>query len=65
MANFEKRILLGITGIKENDWKDKLNDINKLGISEATLFLTRFDQAQRKKIYRALLDLTLKILLMF
>ncbi len=60
MANFEKRILLGITGIEENDWKDKLNDINKLGISEATLFLTRFDQSQRKKIYRTLLDSTLK-----
>ncbi len=60
MANFEKRILLGITGIEENDWKDKLNDINKLGISEATLFLTRFDQSQRKKNYRTLLDSTLK-----
>ncbi len=59
-VNFENRILLGITGISEKDWKDKLKDINKLGITEAALFLERFNQTQRKKIYRALLDTTIK-----
>ncbi|MDD5145668.1 MAG: hypothetical protein PHF44_02405 [Candidatus Pacebacteria bacterium] len=57
--NFKKEILLGITGEKE-DWKEKLSDINKLGISEAALFLERFDETQRKNIYRELLDSTLK-----
>jgi hypothetical protein len=53
------QILLGITG-ENNDWESKLNDINKLGINKAALFLERFDQGQRKKIYRALLDSTLE-----
>lgn len=59
LKNFEQRILLGITGEKEA-WEEKLNDINKLGIAEVALFLERFDQTQRKKIYRAILDSSLK-----
>lgn len=58
--DFEKRILLGLTGEKEKHWREKLKDINKLKMKEAALFIERFDQAQRKKIYRALLDSTLK-----
>jgi hypothetical protein len=58
-TDWDKRIFLGVTGEKE-DWKSKLNDINQLGITEAALFLERFDQAQRKKIYRSLLDSSLK-----
>jgi hypothetical protein len=53
------QILLGITG-ESDDWQSKLNNINKLGFTEAALFLERFDQGQRKKIYRALMDSTLK-----
>lgn len=60
IKNFEKMILVGITGFQENDWKSKISQINKLKIKEASLFLERFDQAQRKKIYRALLDSSLK-----
>lgn len=60
MANFEKKILLGITGVGEKDWRSKLDDLNKFGAAEAALFLERFDQVQRKKIYRALLDTTIK-----
>jgi len=60
IKSFENRILLGITGAKEKDWQDKLKDLKKLRIKEAALFLERFDQGQRKKIYRALLDSTLK-----
>lgn len=58
--NFEKRIFFGITGEKEKDWQDKLKDLDKFKIKEAALFLERFDQIQRKKIYRALLDSSLK-----
>jgi hypothetical protein len=58
-SDWEKRILLGITG-EGDDWQSKLNDINNLGITEAALFLERFDQSQRKHIYRALLDSSLK-----
>jgi hypothetical protein len=59
-TDWEKRIFLGITGKEERDWKTKLKDLNELGITEAALFLEKFDQAQRKKIYRALLDTSLK-----
>jgi hypothetical protein len=58
--DFGERILPGLTGRKEADWKEKLKDINSLGITQAALFLEWFDQAQRKKIYRALLDSSLK-----
>lgn len=54
------RILLGITGVKDNDWQSKLRDLNKLKISKVGLFLERFNQIQRKKIYRALLDTSIK-----
>lgn len=58
--NLENRILLGITGATDKDWQSKLRDLNKLKIREAALFLERFDQIQRKKIYRALLDTSIK-----
>jgi len=60
IKNFEKRMLVGITGFQEKDWKSKLAQINRLKIKEAALFLERFDQTQRKKIYRALLDSSLE-----
>jgi len=59
-TNFENRIFFGITGEKDKDWQQKLNDLNKLRIKEAALFLETFDQSQRKKIYRALLDTGIK-----
>jgi len=59
-VNFEKRIFLGITGKEEKDWQTKLKDLTDLKINKAALFLERFDQAQRKKIYRALFNTTLK-----
>jgi len=58
--NFENRILLGITGTKEKDWESKFFNINKLGFTEVALFLERFDENQRKKIYHALLETHIK-----
>jgi hypothetical protein len=57
--SWAEKIFLGITGEK-NDWEQKLEDLNELRVETAALFLERFDQAQRKKIYRALLDSSLK-----
>lgn len=59
-SHFENRILPGITGEKDKDWQNKLNDLTKLKIEKVALFLERFDETQRKKIYRALLDTTVK-----
>ena len=60
-VDWGKRIFLGITG-EGNDWESKLNDLNNLHIKTAALFLERFDQGQRKKIYRALFDTELSVL---
>jgi hypothetical protein len=54
------KLLVGITGKKENHWKNKLKEINKLDITEAALFLEWFKKTQRQKIYQALLRSKIK-----
>ncbi len=54
-----KDILFGITG-KDNEWEKKLSDLNNLHVETAALFLERFGETQRKKIYLALLQSSLK-----
>lgn len=60
--DFNKRILVSITGKTEKDWQDKLNEINDLTgldgkkITEIALFLEIYpDRNEREKIYQALL----------
>jgi hypothetical protein len=64
-TNIENHILLSITGGKSpfgyiDDWREKLDALNKLKCKKAALFLEGFNQSERKKIYRALLDSTIK-----
>jgi len=58
--DFSKRILFGITGEKERDWRSKLKEIDKFKISEVSLFLECFEKNQREKIYEALLNSKIK-----
>jgi hypothetical protein len=58
--NFKNRILISITGDKEAQWKNKLEEIKKFKIAKVALFLSRFNASQRKKIYKALLDSDIK-----
>jgi len=58
--DFSKRILVSITGKEEKDWRDKLDEINSLKIKEVSLFLELYGKDQREKIYKALLDSTIK-----
>lgn len=51
---------MGITGYKDKDWQEKIRDLTKLRIKEACLFLERFDESQRKRIYRSLINSTIK-----
>lgn len=53
--DFNKRILLSITGHTEQDWQDKLQEINNLKIKEVALFLELYEKDQREKIYQAIL----------
>ena len=53
-------ILVGVTGQKERDWRNKLGEIEKFKITEVALFLECFDKEQRKKIYNALLTSKIK-----
>jgi hypothetical protein len=55
MRNLKKRILISITGSTESDWRTKLRDIEKYKIKRIALFLEIFSEAQRRKIYHALL----------
>jgi len=57
---FSKRILIGITGTKERDWKNKLEEIDRFKINRVSLFLESFKKTQREKIYSALLNSKIK-----
>jgi len=58
--DFSKRILVGITGCKDEHWQDKLKEINRFKIKKVSLFLERFKKNQREKIYSALLNSGIK-----
>jgi hypothetical protein len=60
LKNLQKRILLGITGGTEKEWRSKLNEINKLKIRKIALFLEEYKKEQREKIYQALLKSSIK-----
>jgi len=54
------KLLFGVTGDKEWQWKEKLNDLEKMEIKEAALFLERYEKNQRNKIYKALEEGSIK-----
>lgn len=58
--DFSKRILVGITGYKNEHWQDKLKELEKLKVSKVSLFLERFKKNQREEIYSALLNSKIK-----
>lgn len=64
--DFNKRILVSITGRTEKDWQDKLNEINNLKdldgkkIKEVALFLEFYNKEEKQKIYQALLKSCVK-----
>lgn len=49
MAN--KKILLGLTTITEGEWRNKVKEIDKLGLKEIALFPTCLDMEQRQELY--------------
>ena len=53
---FSKRILVGITGKTEQDWRSKLKEVEKYNIKKIALFLEQYGPQQRQKIYAALLN---------
>lgn len=57
-ATMTKRfnILVSIAGRNEQDWQEKLKEIEYLKITEVALFLELYEKAERKKIYEALLN---------
>ena len=58
--DFSKRILVGITGYRDRDWKSKIKEIDKFKLAKVSLFLERFKKGQRKEIYSGLLDSKIK-----
>ena len=52
MAN--KKILLGLTTITEGGWRNKVKEIDELGLKEIALFPTCLNFGQRQELYRLL-----------
>ena len=59
-SKFSKIITVSITGYSDRQWQSKLKEIEKFKISRVSLFLTRFNKRQRKRIYQALLKSKIK-----
>ncbi|MBU0898067.1 MAG: hypothetical protein ABIJ83_02890 [Patescibacteria group bacterium] len=49
-----KKILLGLTTITPGEWRNKIKEIDKLGLKEIALFLTCVDFKERQELYRLL-----------
>lgn len=58
--NLIKKLLVGITGKTSEEIIEKINECNKLGVKEASLFLEFLDKDQKEKVYRALSDSKIK-----
>lgn len=59
--DFNKRILVSLTGSTDKDWQSKLREIERFKIKEIALFLEIFRQkSQRDKICQALLKAGVK-----
>ncbi|KKS26043.1 MAG: hypothetical protein UU87_C0004G0027 [Parcubacteria group bacterium GW2011_GWA2_42_11] len=53
--DFSQIIFVGITNHEDHNWRVKMADIEKLGISEAALFLEQIpEKAERQEVYKAL-----------
>lgn len=57
---FSERFYLSITGKGDIAWQGKLEEINKLGIEEAAVFLTQFEPKEREVFYKFLLKSSIK-----
>src|SRR3989344_6170115 len=53
-------ILVSITGRTQQEWQDKLKEIEALGITEIALFLEMYEPEEKTKIYDALLKSCVK-----
>ena len=54
--------MVGLTTITGDEWKNKVKEIDKLGIKELALFPTCLDVKQRKDLYKRLEKTGLKII---
>jgi hypothetical protein len=52
--DFNQRILVGITSKDDFHWPEQLAEIEKLKITEVSLFLEKLPYPERKKVYQAL-----------
>ncbi|MFH1744990.1 MAG: hypothetical protein ABH881_02360 [bacterium] len=54
------KILPAITTLKGSNWREKINEINKLKLDETALFLTGIDAKARRALYKMLEKSTIK-----
>lgn len=60
MNSKKDKLLVGITGANDSDWKKKILECEKLRIKRIALFLECYTSRQRKEIYSTLLDSNIK-----
>lgn len=53
-------ILPGLTTTKRSDWREKIKEIDRLGLKEISIFPTPFDPEQRRHLYSLLEKTNLK-----
>lgn len=58
--DFSEKFYLGITGKGNAAWQGKLEEVNRLGIEEAAVFLTQFEPEERENFYKFLLKSSVK-----
>lgn len=54
LINMNKKILLGLTTTPGSNWREKVKEIDELGIKEIALFPTFLEQAERNELYQLL-----------
>ena len=56
----KERIVLGVTGRNQHQLREKIDDLDRLGITRAAVFLEFLTKKHRDKVYRRLLKSNIK-----
>ena len=57
--DFLEKIFVSVTGAGDG-WRQKVDEINKFGITQVAVFIERFEKDERQKLYCALLASSIK-----
>lgn len=58
--DFKMKIYPTITTIYEGEWKNKIKEVNELGIEEICVFPTNIEKEERKELYKSIKESSIK-----